>query len=103
MKTQEFKSMGLVAKLKVFESVDEYDQKAGKVGACLDSGNRNAIYRGRGGLADFRYYVIHGINEADIKEDPKLFIDNAQPISGIESATRERKTKPSLDKEGKPI
>lgn len=104
MKTQEFKSMGLVAKLKVFETVDEYDQKAGKVGACLDSGNRNMIYRGRGGLADVREFVANGITDADIKEDPKLFVEGATSTLSLGDVTGiERKASPSLDKEKKPI
>jgi hypothetical protein len=105
MKKQTFNSLGLTAAIGVPETVEEYDSLAGKPGACLESGVMNAVYRGRGGLADFRYYLVHGITEDDLKsEDNKGLFAVTSPVDGLEQTTKiERKWKDSLDKAGKPV
>jgi hypothetical protein len=105
MKKQTFNSLGLTATLTVPESVAEYDQLAGKEGACYESSVLNAAYRGRGGLADFRYYLVHGITDADLAdEDNKGIFGVTTAVPGIEQTTGiERKWKDSLDKAGKPV
>ena len=45
MKTYTNKTLGFTANLKVPETAEEFDQLAGKVGACCEDATKNVIYR----------------------------------------------------------
>lgn len=45
MKNEVVKCVGVSYNISVPETAEEYDQLAGKVGACVSSANRNVIYR----------------------------------------------------------
>ena len=80
-KQETYRSLGLNVKLTVPSSVEEYDLLAKKSGAALESAVANAVYRGKGGLADFR----------------SDFADALESATGIK-----RTTEVVTDKEGKP-
>ena len=104
MKTAKYSSLGLDVNLSVPETVEEFDQNAGKPGACLSEATNNVVYRGS--LADFRYHFLHGVDqkEIDADKDHKQFVEGTTPIQGVEALTKiERKTVPVLDKAGKPV
>ena len=65
MKTITTRSLGLEFPVQVPSSAEEYDQAAGKEGACLDSAVDNALYRGH--LAKFRTAFIKAV-EAETGE-----------------------------------
>lgn len=103
MKTEKYKSLGLTIALQVPTSVEEFDKSAGKTGACLESANGNAVYRGS--LAVFRDAFLHGISEADLNAEgaAKTYAAGTKPIKGIEAITGiDRKTVVLKDKDGKP-
>jgi hypothetical protein len=57
--------LGLVLALNVPSTVEEFDQNAKRVGACLASAINNEVYRGT--MAEFREVLIHG-SEAVVKD-----------------------------------
>lgn len=93
MKTEKYKSLGLVVALSVPETVDEFDSNAKKAGACLAEGTNNVVYRGM--LGDFRDVLIHGCEEDTVRNLPGF--KGLEDIYGVP-----RKMKPSLGKDGKP-
>lgn len=73
-------------------TAEEFDQLAGRVGACVDEANANIKYRGT--LTDFRASFLHGLHVGEG--------DKAINIAGVEETTGiERKREPVLDKDGK--
>lgn len=52
MKQKQYNSLGVTVNLNVPESVEEFDQNAKRIGACLDEAINNVVYRGS--LAEFR-------------------------------------------------
>lgn len=62
MKEIQVKSLGLIYPVKVPETVEEFDELAGRVGACLESAVSNEIYRGTN--AEFRSAFIDALPEA---------------------------------------
>lgn len=79
MVTKSYNSLGYDLNLSVPGSVEEYDQLAKRVGACLDDAIKNVVYRGV--FATFR----------------TKFAELIENNTGIA-----RKTEPVLDKSGKP-
>jgi hypothetical protein len=73
-------------------SPEEFDQLAGKEGACLAEGIKNIIYRGT--LTDFRSVLLHGWHEGE--GDDRIDIAGVEEITGI---MRERE--PVKGKDGK--
>lgn len=82
MVIQEYDSLGVKVKVRVYESVEEGDKAAGVVGAVLKECNNNLTYRGS--LADFR----------------DLFCSRLEKETGIERLRRDSGKK---DESGEPI
>lgn len=112
MKKVEYSSLGLALNLSVPDSVEEFDKNAKRAGACLGEATNNVVYRGM--LADFRYYFLHGISQADLDADKenKLFVKGTKPIKGVDDETGiarkelpviDSKTKQPKMKDGKPV
>ena len=92
MKTQTFKSLGLVVNLQVPSTYAEFDQLAKKEGAALDEAIKNVVYRGS--LAEFRDVLLHGQ-----KANPDT---GTVAVTGMDDIFKmERQTEPVKDKEGK--
>lgn len=90
MKTEQYRSLGLVANLEVPSTVEEFDTNAKKAGACLSEAVANVIYRGS--LAELRDLFLHGRDEDKANGIPAF--------EGIEQATKiARKTKPTGKKD----
>lgn len=81
MKKQQFKSLGIAFELPVPSTVEEFDTNAKRAGACLEEAISNIVYRN--GLAEFRYYFLHG-READ--KDLKT-----PALEGVEDYVRKNK------------
>jgi hypothetical protein len=82
MKELLVKCVGVKYKINVPDSVEEYDQAAGKSGACLESGVKNVIYRSTN--AQFR----------------SLFADAVETETGIERERQVVGEKTVKDEEG---
>lgn len=91
MQTKKFSSLGLEINLNVPSTVEEFDQNAGKTGACLDEAINNVVYRGM--LAEYREALLHGLPE--VKDAAgnitRPAIDGLETITGIERPTKEVK------------
>lgn len=77
MKTREFSSLGLVAKILVPETVEEFDANAKYAGACLTEAVNNVVYRG----------VLNGVRDIFLfgqKEDKE---EGLEAFAGIEQRT----------------
>lgn len=101
MVKQKFSSLGLDVHLNVPETVKEFDENAGKEGACLQQGIRNIVYRGC--LADFRDLMIHGRDE--VKDGDKVVLTKILGL--VDRFDRPRKTRDTgktrtVKEEGKP-
>lgn len=104
MKKTQYSSLGIDINLSVPAEVAEFDANAGKPNACLDEAINNVVYRGM--LADFRYFFLHGISQADLDADKehKQFAEGTTPIEGVEESSGiARKTVAVLDKSGNPV
>lgn len=91
MKTQQFKTLGLLVKLFVPSTVEEFDANAKRAGACLEEATNNVIYRGS--LAELRDLIIHGREE--VKVDGKVTVTafkGLEDITGIARKTKKVKS-----------
>lgn len=80
---------GLTVPVNIYESSDEADKAAGKVGACADECNNNLVYRGV--LPQVRDYVVQLVKEVTgIEPKGKPVID-------------EKTGKPEVDAQGNPV
>jgi tetrahydromethanopterin S-methyltransferase subunit G len=76
MQTQQFKSLGFNFNLAVPETAEEFDQLAGKSGACVDEATRNVVYRQAN--HDFRKAFCEAVeNETGIPRETKT-VKNAK-------------------------
>lgn len=82
MKQDTVKCVGVSYNLQVPETAEEYDSMAGKVGACVESANKNVIYRQCN--AQFR----------------AKFCELVEDETGIERATKVTGTKTTKDDDG---
>lgn len=79
-------------------TVDEFDGIAKKTGSCLDRANQYIRYHVT--LGDVRELFLHG-QEAEAASDGKAAVE---AIEGVDKQSGiERKSKPVLDKEKKPV
>jgi hypothetical protein len=63
MKATKISPFGLEVDYQIPSTVDEFDQNAKRVGACLDEATKNILYRGV--FSDVRYIFLHGDEEKD--------------------------------------
>lgn len=97
MKTTTFKSLGLNVNVSVPSDATEFDSLAKKSGACVEEAVRNVVYRGT--LAEFRDILLHGRKVVTATDTTPA----VEGITGMDEMFKiERKTKPTLDKDGKP-
>jgi hypothetical protein len=82
MKDTTVKCVGVSYNLSVPETSEEYDQIAGKIGACVESANKNVIYRQSN--AQFRAFYCDAVEED----------------TGIERQTKVVATKTHTDEDG---
>jgi len=82
MQTKEFSSLGLKVNLSVPSTVEEFDQNAKRVGACLDEAVNNCVYRGS--LAEFRDKFCEALAESTgverLTKDSGKKDESGQPI-----------------------
>lgn len=96
MRVKEYKSLGLVVKVSVPSTADEFDQLAKRAGACVDEATNNAVYRGY--LGEFRDTLLHGI-EAEPAKDGKPAVPGFDGIEQRTKITRKVKKVKKGDKE----
>jgi hypothetical protein len=82
MNTKNYDCLGLSWLLPVTESVDEFDQKAGRVGACHDEAVNNIVYRAGTMLPAVRYLFVEAIaKETGIKRNQ---VQETETVDGKE-------------------
>lgn len=88
-------SLGFDVPILVYESIDEGDKAAGRVGAMKDEANNNLTYRGA--LADARDYV------ADAVEAVTGIKRQTAPVEEEYEENGEKKKRQARDTEGNPL
>jgi hypothetical protein len=94
MHKETYRSLGLNVTLNVPSSVEEFDSLAKKSGSALENAISNAVYRGKGGLADFRSDFADAVEQAtSVKRITETLTDDkGEPKKDAEGNVKTRYT-----------